>query len=99
MSEKPPSDEMKYPTACDRWRQTNETILEDAMHCLRHSAYPQLWKITCEFYQGLLTLHGVVSSYFFKQLAQAAVAEVREVDEVANHLEVRYAALASKEKT
>jgi osmotically-inducible protein OsmY len=70
----------------------HEVILENAGWRLRHSSYPQLWNITCDFYEGILTLRGVVSSYFFKQLAHAAVVDVAGVNEVANRLEVRYRA-------
>jgi osmotically-inducible protein OsmY len=70
----------------------HEVILENAGRRLRHSSYPQLWRITCEFFEGVLTLRGVVGSYFIKQLAHAAVFDVVGVDEVANRLEVRYPA-------
>jgi osmotically-inducible protein OsmY len=68
----------------------HQVILENAGRRLRHSSYPQLWRITCEFFEGVLTLRGVVGSYFIKQLAHAAVFDVVGVDEVANRLEVQY---------
>ena len=72
-------------------------ILENARLCLRHSAYPELWKITCDFCEGVLTLQGVVGSYFLKQLAHAAVMGVEGIDEIANYLDVKYPASNSKD--
>ena len=68
----------------------HEAILENASWCLRHSSYPQLWSVTCEFYEGVLTLRGVVSSDFLKRSAHATVVDVAGVGEVANQLDVRY---------
>jgi osmotically-inducible protein OsmY len=41
--------------------------------------------------EGRITLHGVVASYFQKQMAQEAVRRVDGVDEIANELEVSWA--------
>ena len=40
--------------------------------------------------EGRVTLRGVVSSYFQKQMAQEAVRAVDGVDEIANELEVAW---------
>jgi osmotically-inducible protein OsmY len=91
MSQKLPSDQTSYPSASDvMYLLASDTILQTARQRLRHSSYPQLWKLTCDFHEGLLTLRGVVGSYFIKQLACAAVADVDGVEEVADLLEVRY---------
>ena len=39
--------------------------------------------------EGVLTLQGVVGSYFLKQLAHAAVIDVMGVDEIANRVNVQ----------
>ena len=44
--------------------------------------------LTCEFHEGMLTLRGWVSSFYMKQLAQAALQGLSEVERVVNHLEV-----------
>ena len=93
MSQQLPPDETNVPGAGDvLCAMAHEVILENAGRRLRHSSYPQLWKITCEFYEGVLTLRGIVGSYFLKQLAHAAVFDVVGIDEIANRLEVRYPA-------
>ncbi len=91
MSEQFLADETNPPTACDvLYAMACRVILENASGCLRHSSYPQLRKIRCEFDEGVLMLHGVVGSYFLKQLAHLAVVDVVGVQEIANQLEVRY---------
>jgi BON domain len=96
MNVQPASGATKHATACDAsCASTGTTILENAAHRLRHSSYPQLRKITCEFHEGVLTLRGIVSSFFIKQLAHRTVADVSGIDMVANHLDVRSALLTS----
>ena len=90
MSQQLPTDETNHPTACDVLCSLNDMALENAKWCLRNSPYPELWKITCEFYEGVLTLNGVVGSYFLKQLAHATVAGLSGVDEVTNRVDVEY---------
>ena len=96
MSKELPSDETAHPTACDVIYGASERVLENALTCLRHSSYPELWKVTCQFYDGVLTLHGIVGSYFLKQLAHVAVSAVKGVEEVANRLDVQYPDPANK---
>jgi osmotically-inducible protein OsmY len=45
----------------------------------------RLW---CEFENGRLVLHGQVPSFYFKQLAQEAVANLDGVRQVVNEIEV-----------
>ncbi len=87
----PEPDETIHPTACDvLYAMAREVILENAGGCLGQSSYPELWRITCEFHEGVLTLRGVVGSYSLKQMALQAVADVVGVHEVANRLDVLY---------
>jgi len=65
-------------------------ILDGVGHRLGQSRYPQHRRITFDFHGGVLTLRGIVSSFFLKQLAHVLVANIQGVDEVANRLEVRY---------
>ncbi len=84
-------DEANHSPACDvLYALAREVVLENASGCLRQSPYPQLWKITCGFHEGVLTLHGVVGSYFLKQLAHIAVVEVEGIREIANRIDVQY---------
>lgn len=68
------------------------SILDDVCRRLGKSGYHQHRRITFDFHEGVLTLRGIVSSFFLKQLAHVLVADVDGIDEVANRLEVRYPA-------
>ena len=92
-------DEVIHSTACDvLYALAREVVLENASGCLRKSPYSQLWKITCRFHEGVLTLHGVVGSYFLKQLAHIAVVDVDGVSEIANRLQVEYSDSKSNDR-
>jgi osmotically-inducible protein OsmY len=93
-----PSDAKDHSKEGDALYDASQRIMESALDCLRHSSYPELWRITCQFYGGMLTLNGAVASFFLKQLAHAAVAGIKGVEEVANRLEVRYPANKSNDR-
>jgi osmotically-inducible protein OsmY len=65
-----------------------QEIAEVAQAALRHSAYFELRNVSCDFSGGILTLHGRVPTYYLKQRAQAAVADVPGVIEIHNRVEV-----------
>jgi osmotically-inducible protein OsmY len=44
--------------------------------------------VSCEFSQSVLILRGRVSSFYLKQIAQEAVADVEGVKEVVNRVDV-----------
>jgi len=66
------------------------SLAELARERLRAQSYRELWLIVCECHEGLLTLHGVVNSYYMKQVAQAAVLGLDGVEEIANRVDVQY---------
>jgi hypothetical protein len=55
---------------------------------LRESPYLCLRAIRCEHQQGVLTLRGMVPSYYHKQLAQALVAQFVRGGAFVNQIEV-----------
>ena len=63
-------------------------ILVEAREALRRSLFQLSRNLRCEFREGLLLLHGRVSSYYHKQVAQEAVRRLEAVDQVVNHIEV-----------
>ena len=63
-------------------------IVLAARERLRKAAYIHVRTVSCEFDEGLLTLHGQVTSYYEKQLAQEAVARIDGVTQVLNAVEV-----------
>ena len=50
-----------------------------------HLAFHRIW---CEYADGRLFLRGQVPSFYHKQLAQEAIAELESVDQVVNEIEV-----------
>lgn len=68
------------PTIADR----AEALIRQRMHCRNADIRVQFDPST-----SALTLRGVVSSYYQKQLAQEVVRHLEEVSQVINRLEVR----------
>jgi osmotically-inducible protein OsmY len=63
-------------------------ILAAAQRRLRDNPYRALSSISCGYALGVLTLRGSVPSYYLKQRAQVAVAQVEGVDRIENQIEV-----------
>jgi osmotically-inducible protein OsmY len=55
---------------------------------LRASQYSSIRKIFCMFDEGMLVLRGRLPSFFHKQLAQTAVADIQGVTQIVNQIEV-----------
>lgn len=67
-----------------------DTLLyRGAVRRLRSTGYRLLDQLDCEVVDGVVTLLGVVPSFFLKQLAQEAVLPLNHVREVKNLVEVR----------
>ena len=62
--------------------------LRPCIASLYSGGYPCLWKLRCELVEGKVVLHGVVSNYYMKQLAQEMVRSTGTA-EVENRIEVR----------
>lgn len=60
-------------------------------NALRSYALRGLAQVSCEMQQGMAILHGKVSSYYLKQLAQEVVKNVDGVDVVVNRVHVCHA--------
>jgi osmotically-inducible protein OsmY len=86
---------MTIPTtvsiACELPRTTvQHTVVDAVKQRLGALWYPELRQIACEYHEGVLTLRGVVSSYFMKQMAQSAIQSINGVEAISNRLEVLY---------
>jgi osmotically-inducible protein OsmY len=62
--------------------------LERALHRLWSHPHRVLKNLSCAYRDGILTLRGRVPTYYLKQLAQAAVANVEGVVQIDNQIEV-----------
>lgn len=65
------------------------SMAEAARLRLRSSPYRALRAISCDCSHGVLLLSGRLASFYYKQLAQEAVARVDGVSAVVNRIEVR----------
>ena len=65
------------------------SLLEErAEQRLRCNSYLALKNITCEIEQGTLILRGQLPTYYLKQIASTAVADLDGVERVINQIEV-----------
>jgi osmotically-inducible protein OsmY len=64
------------------------SIAEGVASRLRRSGYPTLANVSAEVHKGTLVLHGRLSTYYLKQVAQTLAAQVDGVEEVINRIEV-----------
>ena len=67
---------------------TSENVLELVKGRLAGCSYQAVRSVFCEFRQGLLILRGRLPSFYYKQIAQEAVAGLAGVAEVVNQIEV-----------
>jgi CheY-like chemotaxis protein len=64
------------------------SVIDRAEHRLRSHPYLALKNVSCDFHDGVLILHGWLPTYYLKQLAQAAVMGIEEVQQVRNEIQV-----------
>lgn len=71
------------------------SIAAQAKARLQASPYPSIRNIFCMYDEGILVLLGRVPSFFQKQLAQIAVANIEGVRQIVNRVEVQDGAALS----
>jgi hypothetical protein len=77
------------PQPADWPRELDEHLRESALRFLRASGYRSLWALQCEVLDGIVTLSGMVSSFYLKQMAQALVLKLDAIKGVQNRIWVR----------
>jgi osmotically-inducible protein OsmY len=65
-------------------------VRQAAQNRLQQSPHAALRKVACECERGVLILRGRVPSFYHKQLAQEAIANIEGVVGVINEIEVVY---------
>jgi len=65
-----------------------QTTGEFAERCLRGHSYLALRNLSCAYRDGVLILSGRLPTYYLKQLAQTAVAQIVGVERIDNQIEV-----------
>jgi hypothetical protein len=69
----------------------DEALCAAACAALRYSGYRALERLACEVEGGVLTLSGVVASFYLKQVAQAALWKLPMLRAVNNLVQVAQA--------
>ena len=67
----------------------DERIRQAAQAALRDSGYRSVAELKCEVIDGMVVLSGAVTTFYMKQLAQAAVLRLELVRCVENSIKVR----------
>jgi BON domain len=60
-----------------------------ALKLLRSSGFAALRRLRCEVTEAVVIVHGVVPSYYLKQMAQAVILRLNGIRSVMNLVEVR----------
>ena len=63
-------------------------VEEEAQKRMHQSLYPELKHIVCNYHNGTLTLHGVVSSSHARRIAQELIEDLEGIETVDNQLAV-----------
>lgn len=71
--------------------QEDDGLRSAAMKLLQSSGYAALRRLQCEVTEGVAIVHGVVTSYFLKQMAQTLIQQLHGIHRVTNSVEVRVA--------
>jgi osmotically-inducible protein OsmY len=66
----------------------NGAIIAEVKERLRRHSHLRVQRIWCEISDDRLFLRGQVPSFFYKQLAQVAVKNIKGIGQIVNELEV-----------
>jgi hypothetical protein len=72
-----------------RRRPEDADLRDAALEVLRSSAYPALRRLRCDVAGSVVRLHGVLPSYYLKQMAQATLQRLDGIRNVINLVEVQ----------
>jgi hypothetical protein len=76
------------PDPLNESRAAAQSVRSVAQRALNESGFPSLRQVACEMHRDTIVLHGKVSSYHLKQLAQEIVQQLPQVQQVENRLDV-----------
>lgn len=74
--------------ACAEPETSQPSIKDLAQRCLRSNPCLALKGVSCDYLDGVLFLRGCLPTYYFKQQAQEAVADLNGVDRIDNQIQV-----------
>jgi len=73
--------------------QVCDSVVQEITECLRAHAYREMRSLTVEHCDGVVTLRGEVTTYYYKQVAQESIRRIAGVTKTINLVDVRYAEL------
>ena len=77
----------RQPSGC-RWPEDDD-LRDAASETLRSSGYPSLRRLRCDVAEAVVRVHGVLPSYYLKQMAQATLQRIDGIRNVINLVEVQ----------
>jgi osmotically-inducible protein OsmY len=69
----------------------DDDLRSAALDRLQSSGYAALRRLQCQVTEGVVIVHGLVTSYFLKQMAQTVIQQLDGIQRVTNLVEVRVA--------
>lgn len=76
-------------SACAKPEEISQASIKDlAEKCLHGNRYLALKNVRCDYLDGVLFLQGYLPTYYLKQLAQEAVADLNGVERIDNQIQV-----------
>jgi len=87
VSSKPQSEKNAHHRA--DYREGDDRLRSAAMKVLRSSSYSALRRLKCEGTGAVIAVHGVLPSYYLKQMAQSAIQRLEGIRGVTNLVEVQ----------
>lgn len=70
-------------------RERDEWLRAAATHLLHSSNYAALRRLRCEASEAVIAVHGILPSYYLKQMAQSAIQRLNGIRGVNNLVEVQ----------
>lgn len=76
----------RFPNSC--WMK-DDLLRNAALNRLQSSGYAALRKLQCDVTDGVVTVYGIVSSYYLKQMAQTLLQRLNGIQTVTNSVVVQ----------
>lgn len=70
--------------------QACDSVVQAILECLRAQAYREMRSLSVDYSDGVVTLRGEVTTYYYKQVAQESVRRLARIITIVNLVDVRY---------
>ena len=69
--------------------QACDSVVQEIMECLLEQAHRKMRSLTIDYRDGVVTLRGEVTTYYFKQVAQESIRRIAGIATIVNLVDVR----------